>query len=187
MKRSHSIAEDTESSAAVGGGDGGDGGGDGGGGQGGRPAVRARKACPLIGLLDGGVKEGVIVKLDVERGGAVISSIYTGFADFRDLERSNVLFIPMNSNRAVNPRVVAERVASNEAAYARHGRYLEFGQINLLVLRDNPQSEFLVMDGQHRCVTMKELCGRYPDRILQFQFRAKVRLKEGEGREERKK
>ena len=132
--------------------------------------------CPLVNLLEGdGIKTGKVVKLDVlHRTRGLVSSTYTGFADFRDLERSTVEFRPMNSNRAVNPQVVEERVRSNELAFDRNGYYLEFGQITLLVLRYSPLREFLVMDGQHRCVTMKELCRRYPDRPINFQFRAKV-------------
>ena len=62
--------------------------------------------CPLIALLDGGVQQAQMVKLESLDG----SVTYTGFADFRDLEKSTVKFVPMNSNRAVNVAVVAERV-----------------------------------------------------------------------------
>lgn len=111
----------------------------------------------------------------------------------------------MSSNRAVNPDVVAARVAANINAWAATGAYLEvrgdgarrarisarkpsrgsqahttaqndgragppleFGQINLLVIRDDDgdsgaaaaatagtAAAFFVMDGQHRCATMR--------------------------------
>merc|ERR1711957_383305 len=54
------------------------------------------------------------------------------------------------------------------------GRYLEFGQINLIVIAAEPSFEFLAMDGQHRCETMAELHRLFPDRALVFQFRVKV-------------
>jgi len=122
---------------------------------------------PLIPILDGGVQRQTVVKDPVQ-------PIYTGFANFIDLARSACEFVPMNSNRAINKEVVADRVRENEENFVMDGRYLEFGQINLLVMATDPRLHFYVMDGQHRCETMRELTKRHPDRVLWFQFRAKV-------------
>jgi len=102
------------------------------------------------------------------------NTIFTGFANYAALTNSHCQFIPMNSNRAINKEVVAVRVKENEEHFDAERRYLEFGQINLLVMSTDPLHRFYVMDGQHRCETMKALIARHPDRPLWFQFRAKV-------------
>lgn len=100
--------------------------------------------------------------------------VYTGFANFSELAGSQCDFVPMNSNRAINMQVVHQRVAENIASWECYGRYLDFGQINLMVIADDQSHIFLVMDGQHRCETMRSLNRQFPARELAFQFRAKV-------------
>ena len=56
----------------------------------------------------------------------------------------------MNSNRAINDSVVEARFRENLDELAEHGRFKDFGQINLLILLNDPEHVFYVMDGQHR-------------------------------------
>eukprot|EP00421_Protoceratium_reticulatum_P044965 CAMPEP_0168432612 /NCGR_PEP_ID=MMETSP0228-20121227/38976_1 /TAXON_ID=133427 /ORGANISM="Protoceratium reticulatum, Strain CCCM 535 (=CCMP 1889)" /LENGTH=414 /DNA_ID=CAMNT_0008446735 /DNA_START=42 /DNA_END=1283 /DNA_ORIENTATION=- len=130
-------------------------------------AAAAPARSPLLTLLDRAVLGGKVVK---DPSGQV----YTGFACYRDLAGSQCAFVPMNSNRAINREVVQQRVQENIEAYDRSGQYLEFGQINLIIVSRDPSLDFLVMDGQHRCETMRDLNARFPERELWFQFRVKV-------------
>lgn len=124
-------------------------------------------ASPLVELLEKGLSTGQVVK-DPH------GEVYTGFASFRDLAQSQCKFVPMNSNRAINRDVVRQRVQENVDSHGCKGRYLEFGQINLIVISQDASHNFLVMDGQHRCETMQELHSRNPQHDIWFQFRAKV-------------
>lgn len=130
-------------------------------------ALPANEVSPLLLLLQHAVAGGNVVR--DSRG-----QVYTGFASYSDLANSQCKFVPMNSNRAINREVVLQRVKENVEAFERDGKYLEFGQINLLIVSHDPSHDFLVMDGQHRCQVMYELHRRYPDRQLAFQFRAKA-------------
>lgn len=130
------------------------------------PAAAAAPS-PLVEVLGRAVAAGKVVR-------DPLGEVYTGFGIFSDLAASQCAFVPMNSNRAINMDVVAQRVQENIDAYERTGRYLEFGQINLIVVAPEATHDFLVMDGQHRCETMRELHRRFPARELCFQFRAKV-------------
>lgn len=124
----------------------------------------------MVTLLDRAVAGGRVVK---DR----LGEVYTGFATYGELAVSRCDFVPMNSNRAINKDVVRQRVNENKEAFLQTGRYLDFGQINLIVISQDPSHEFLVMDGQHRCETMRELHRQYPedpDREIWFQFRVKV-------------
>ncbi len=59
-------------------------------------------------------------------------------------------FEAMNSNRAINDSVVEARFRENLDQLAETGRFKDFGQINLLILLNEPEHVFYVMDGQHR-------------------------------------
>ena len=61
-------------------------------------------------------------------------------------------FEAMNSNRAINDSVVEARFKENLEA---HDRFKDFGQINLLILLNDPQHVFYVMDGQHRLLQFR--------------------------------
>jgi len=132
---------------------------------------------PLAALLEKGVDAGQTVKDPT-------GTVYTGFADFHDLATSNCEFSPMNSNRAINQDVVRARTMENVLHFDKTGRYLEFGQIVLLILGQEDSREFLVMDGQHRCETMRALHRQYPNREIYFQYRAKVVQSEAQAYEE---
>eukprot|EP00746_Dinoflagellata_sp_MGD_P010526 gnl/MRDRNA2_/MRDRNA2_121759_c0_seq1.p1 gnl/MRDRNA2_/MRDRNA2_121759_c0~~gnl/MRDRNA2_/MRDRNA2_121759_c0_seq1.p1 ORF type:complete len:334 (-),score=52.86 gnl/MRDRNA2_/MRDRNA2_121759_c0_seq1:5-1006(-) len=121
---------------------------------------------PLIQILEQGIPQRV-VKDPTGR-------VYTGFLCYGHVASSNVMFVPMNSNRAINEEVVESRVRANMENYGRHGEYLDFGQIVLLIVREDTSMNFYVMDGQHRCRTMAVLQQQRPDRVINFQFRAKV-------------
>jgi len=99
--------------------------------------------------------------------------IYTGFLQWQHVMNSNVVFEPMSCNRAINDDVVDRRVKDNLEHMARTGKFCDFGQINLLVLLDDPAHKFYVMDGQHRCKTMARLHSQ-TGKDIKFQFRAKA-------------
>eukprot|EP00405_Crypthecodinium_cohnii_P018120 CAMPEP_0206455864 /NCGR_PEP_ID=MMETSP0324_2-20121206/22028_1 /ASSEMBLY_ACC=CAM_ASM_000836 /TAXON_ID=2866 /ORGANISM="Crypthecodinium cohnii, Strain Seligo" /LENGTH=438 /DNA_ID=CAMNT_0053926693 /DNA_START=171 /DNA_END=1488 /DNA_ORIENTATION=- len=130
-------------------------------------ASQGPRGSPLIALMERAKAVGQVV---CDTSGKV----YTGFAPYKDLAVSQCQFVPMNSNRAINRDVVRQRVEENEDHFQKTRQYMEFGQINLIIVASDTTHEFLVMDGQHRCETMKELFSRHPDWPLWFQFRAKV-------------
>ena len=123
---------------------------------------------PLVRILDDALQAGTVVRSESA------PPVYTGFAQYASLMKSGCAFLPMNTNRAINDDVVAERVLENEENYGKCGTYLEFGQINLIVIESYPKMEFFIMDGQHRVKTMDVLASKYPERPIFFQFRAKV-------------
>jgi len=129
---------------------------------------------PLIQLLEDGASLKMTMngpqKPDLVK--SPDGSVYSGFADFNTLINSSCVFMPMNSNRAINKTVVAERVKMNRQVLKDTGKYCDFGQINLIVIQDDPTKTFYVMDGQHRCATMMKLL-EYREPI-NFQFRVKV-------------
>lgn len=127
-------------------------------------------------LLEDGVAAKTIVKHPQE-------SVYAGFAVYHDLKSSDCQFVPMNSNRVINTEVVEMRVDANLKAYRDLGRYLDFGEISLLVLRTSPKRDFFVMDGQHRTATMEKLYSKHRDVPLVFHFRVVVVTTEAEAHE----
>eukprot|EP00438_Fugacium_kawagutii_P006971 Skav222786 [mRNA] locus=scaffold1254:40855:52469:+ [translate_table: standard] len=122
----------------------------------------------VVRILQDGVEAGLVVKDSDHNGG-----IYTGFLQWQHVKASNCRFEAMNSNRAINDSVVEARFRENLDELAEHGRFKDFGQINLLILLNDPQHVFYVMDGQHRCRVMERL-HRHTDRDIKFQFRAKA-------------
>ncbi|CAK9051825.1 unnamed protein product [Durusdinium trenchii] len=89
----------------------------------------------------------------------------------------------MNSNRAINDDVVDARFRENLDELAEHGHFKDFGQINLLILLNDPRHIFYVMDGQHRCRVMDRL-HRHTGQDIKFQFRAKAVIDENEAHRE---
>jgi len=134
---------------------------------------------PLVGLLVSAVAGGKVVKDSTGK-------IFTGFASYGDLAESRCKFVPMNSNRAISRDVVKKRVAENLQIYMQTGQYMEFGQINLIIIAQDATYDFLVMDGQHRCETMDELYRHPAKHDITFQFRAKVVSSEADAFEELK-
>ncbi|CAJ1374721.1 unnamed protein product [Effrenium voratum] len=142
----------------------------------GERVVRRRLESPLVSVLDAGVASGLVVK-DAE------NNIYTGFLQWKNVMDSSCQFESMNSNRAVNEDVVEARVSDNLRELAENQRFRDFGQINLLVLLNDPGHVFYVMDGQHRCKVMDRL-HRKTGKDIKFQFRAKVVADEAEAHQE---
>jgi hypothetical protein len=143
--------------------------------------TKARSISPLIDILEEAVKAQppTVVKSSLTR-----HDIYTGFAEWHNLSRSNCRFQPMNTNRSISDAVVKQRVHTNLEHWTRYNCYCEFGQINLLILKSSVDPVFFIMDGQHRVRTMEELNCICPDNIICFQFRAKVVSTEAEAHED---
>ena len=143
---------------------------------------------PIIEIMQTNLRNGTVVADVIRNGGAaapVAFTVFTGFADFSDLAASACEFHSLSSNRAINAEVVAARVTNNEEHFERHGRYCEFGQINLLIMLPDPRLCFFIMDGQHRVSTMQELYRRHGGRRpIRFQFRAKTVRSEAEAAQE---
>ena len=99
--------------------------------------------------------------------------VYTGFLEWNNVVKSKCRFESMSSNRAINDDVVDTRVRENLEELSRHGRFCDFGQINLLILLNSAAHDFYVMDGQHRVRVMERLHTE-TGRDIKFQFRAKA-------------
>mmetsp|Transcript_11063 Transcript_11063/g.20454 ORF Transcript_11063/g.20454 Transcript_11063/m.20454 type:complete len:300 (-) Transcript_11063:131-1030(-) len=89
-----------------------------------------------------------------------------------DLAASECMFVPMDSNRAINEKVVNERVTANIEYFKQFQRFKDFGEIKVLVLRSDPKRYFHVLDGHHRCETMERL--RAEGHPIWFQLCVKV-------------
>lgn len=139
-------------------------------------ARRGPAASPLLGILADGVTAGEIVKHPSEE-------VYSGFGTFGQLKTSHCEFVAMNSNRVVNQEVVERRVAANLKSLKDLGKYLDFGELTLLVQRMHPGREFYIMDGQHRIATMNRLYDKHRDQALVFHFRIVVVATEAEAHE----
>ena len=96
---------------------------------------------PIIEIMRTNLRNGTVVADVIRNDGdsSAAFTVFTGFANFVDLAASACAFQSLSSNRAINAEVVAARVASNEEHYERHGRYCEFGQINLLIMLPDPR------------------------------------------------
>mmetsp|Transcript_10273 Transcript_10273/g.20155 ORF Transcript_10273/g.20155 Transcript_10273/m.20155 type:complete len:322 (-) Transcript_10273:318-1283(-) len=127
-------------------------------------AASSELRSPLVDVMEHGVREHTVVR-------SPEGSVYTGFADFKTLTESECIFMPMNSNRAVNNDVVEERVQSNLQRMKERGEFFDFGQINFLIIDEVTDKTFYIMDGQHRCLTMGRLV-EY-GKPINFQFRVK--------------
>jgi hypothetical protein len=140
-----------------------------------RAAAAAPCASPLVATLDAGVQRGTML-----RHPNATEPVYVSFANYGDLVSSSCAFVPMNSNRVINEAVVKKRVDENLMHYRRLDRYLDFGEISVLVRRDDPSMNFHIMDGQHRCRAMQELHKKHPNQALWFHFRVHVVANEKE-------
>jgi hypothetical protein len=140
------------------------------------PTRSAPCASPLVGILEDGFQNRTMLKHPRE-------PVYCSFAKYGELASSQCKFEPMNSNRVVNEDVVDKRVRANRAHFRELGHYQDFGEIAVLVLRDDPSNTFHIMDGQHRCRAMQVLHEAHPQRELSFQFRVRVVANEREAHE----
>jgi hypothetical protein len=88
---------------------------------------------------------------------------YIGWLDLRDF---SFVFKTIGINRIINEDVVTKRVKENEDCYTATGKYYDFGNAELMIIRENNDNIFYIIDGQHRISTMQRLKLQYPDRKL---------------------
>ena len=139
-------------------------------------AYRRVAVSPLLEILEQGVRAGTLLRHPCE-------PVYCGFGSLGELSQSGAKFVPMNSNRVINEEVVQQRMQRNLKVYRETNKYLDFGEITLLVHRNSPASDFFIMDGQHRIRTMEELHKKHPGVALNFHFRVVVVTSEKEAYE----
>ena len=105
--------------------------------------LMACESSPLIPLLEDALRTHSLVK-------SPDGTVYTGFVDFADLQRSDCTFLPMNL-RALDPAVVRALVEANMMQLQERDVLCEFGPISLVVNRSDCTRTFHIIDGQHRC------------------------------------
>ena len=88
---------------------------------------------------------------------------YIGWIDLRNF---SFVFKTIGINRIINEDVVTKRVKENEDCYMATGKYYDFGNAELMIIRENNDNIFYIIDGQHRISTMQRLKLQYPDRKL---------------------
>ena len=88
---------------------------------------------------------------------------YIGWIDIKDF---SFIFKTIGINRIINEDVVTKRVRENEDIYIATGKYYDFGNAELMIIRENNDNIFYIIDGQHRISTMQRLKLQYPERKL---------------------
>lgn len=76
------------------------------------------------------------------------------------------MFKPIGINRTINEDVINKRVKENEDSYLATQKYYDFGNAELVVIRECNDDILYIIDGQHRLGTMENLKIKYPDRDL---------------------
>ena len=76
------------------------------------------------------------------------------------------MFKPIGINRTINQDVINKRVKENEDSYLATQKYYDFGNAELVVIRECNDNILYIIDGQHRLGTMQNLKIKYPDRDL---------------------
>jgi hypothetical protein len=76
------------------------------------------------------------------------------------------MFKPIGINRTINEDVINKRVKENEDSYLATQKYYDFGNAELVVIRECNDNILYIIDGQHRLGTMENLKIKYPDRDL---------------------
>lgn len=76
------------------------------------------------------------------------------------------MFKPIGINRTINEDVINKRVKENEDSYLATQKYYDFGNAELVVIREYNDNILYIIDGQHRLGTMQNLKIKYPDRDL---------------------
>lgn len=76
------------------------------------------------------------------------------------------MFKPIGINRTINEDVINKRVKENEDSYLATQKYYDFGNAELVVIRECNDNILYIIDGQHRLGTMQNLKIKYPDRDL---------------------
>tara|TARA_B000000477_G_C6087028_1_gene225894 strand:+ start:841 stop:1680 length:840 start_codon:yes stop_codon:yes gene_type:complete len=88
------------------------------------------------------------------------------FIGFINLLNFSFMFKPIGINRTINTDVINKRVKENEDSFLATGKYYDFGNAELVVIREYDDNVLYIIDGQHRLSTMENLKMLYPDRDL---------------------
>ena len=106
-----------------------------------------------------------ILKDNIGKSLFYISSLdkYVGLINLIDF---SFMFKPIGINRIINEDVINKRVKENEDSYLATEKYYDFGNVELVVIRECNDDILYVIDGQHRIRTMENLKIKYPDRDL---------------------
>ena len=88
------------------------------------------------------------------------------FIGFINLLNFSFMFKPIGINRIINTDVINKRVKENEDLFLATGKYYDFGNAELVVIREYDDNVLYIIDGQHRLSTMENLKMLYPDRDL---------------------
>ncbi len=88
------------------------------------------------------------------------------FIGFINLLNFSFMFKPIGINRIINTDVINKRVKENEDSFLATGKYYDFGNAELVVIREYDDNVLYIIDGQHRLSTMENLKMLYPDRDL---------------------
>ena len=88
------------------------------------------------------------------------------FIGFINLLNFSFMFKPIGINRTINTDVINKRVKENEDSFSATGKYYDFGNAELVVIREYNNNVLYIIDGQHRLSTMETLKILYQDRDL---------------------
>ena len=88
------------------------------------------------------------------------------YVGFINLLNFSFMFRPIGINRTINTDVINKRVKENEDSFLATGKYYDFGNAELVVIREYNDNILYIIDGQHRLSTMENLKVLYPDRDL---------------------
>jgi len=83
-----------------------------------------------------------------------------------NLNNFSFMFKPIGINRTINQDVINKRVKENEDSYLATQKYYDFGNAELVVIREYNDNILYIIDGQHSIRTMQNLKIKYPDRDL---------------------
>lgn len=106
------------------------------------------------------------LKISVENRQLIHIPELDKYIGFIDLTNFTFIFKAIGINRMINNDVVSKRVIENEDCYIATGKYYDFGIAELMIIRENNDNIFYIIDGQHRISTMEKLKYKYPDRKL---------------------
>jgi len=83
-----------------------------------------------------------------------------------NLNNFSFMFKPIGINCTINQDVINKKVKENEDSYLATGKYYDFGNAELVLIREYNDGIFYVIDGQHSIKTIENLKVKYPDRDL---------------------
>jgi hypothetical protein len=101
-----------------------------------------------------------------ERATLMYLPLLNKFIGFINLLNFSFMFKPIGINRTINTDVINKRIKENEDLFLATGKYYDFGNAELVVIREYNDNVLYIIDGQHRLSTMEHLKILYPDRDL---------------------